>query len=252
MPVKRFLTSLKAMKKTLPKNRQRYPRLTIRRLQIITRSLLYFRFCFHTKDIKTTFEKKTVGTSHEYKPLTAQARIVQKLFTEGSDVPVEQNFLIQLFGPLQSFDTLLPCGLDVMIRVTFTEPNRFFICDNDKKPKFKIKGNDKMYRSVRPPVTIFLKIYAKKLVSFYADARLFLRACLLKPEAEMKIVSQLQKNQLQIPYFGEVFKSYSVPLQSLQAEIDISLKVGSHSFFFHPHSHSGLLTRSFSLTFHNF
>ena len=60
----------------------------------------------------------------------------------------------------------------------------------------------------------------------FTDARLFLRACLLKPEAEMKIVRQLQSNQLQIPYIGEVFKTYSIPLQSLQAEIDISLKVG--------------------------
>ena len=37
-------------------------------------------------------------------------------------------------------NTLIPCNLEVQIRVTFTDKERYFICSNDKTPRFKIKG----------------------------------------------------------------------------------------------------------------
>ena len=112
-----------------------------------------------------------------------------------------------------------------MIRVTFTEPSRFFICANEKKPKFKIKGSLGCSSFSHYMLSLFRKKAPCIFSLFLPDATLFLRACLLKPEAEAKIVRQLHNNQLQIPYVGQVFKTYSVPIGSPQAEIDISLKV---------------------------
>ena len=37
-------------------------------------------------------------------------------------------------------NTLIPCNLEVQIRVTFTDKERYFICSNDKTPRFTIKG----------------------------------------------------------------------------------------------------------------
>ena len=99
-----------------------------------------------TENIETCFTKETIpaaGGNPErivFHPITAQGRIAQRLW-EDDGTAAEQNFLVQLFTPLQSFNTLLPCNLDFSIRIQFTDNCRYFVTSTaGKKPKFKIKG----------------------------------------------------------------------------------------------------------------
>ena len=43
---------------------------------------------------------------------------------------------------------------------------------------------------------------------FLADSRLYVLACLLKPEAHLKVENKLSSNNLQIPFMGDVVKGY--------------------------------------------
>ena len=99
-----------------------------------------------TENIQTCFTKETIpaqGGEPEkivFHPITAQGRIAQRLW-EDDGTAADQNFLVQLFSPLQSFNTLLPSNLDFSIRIQFTDNCRYFVTSTTgKKPKFKIKG----------------------------------------------------------------------------------------------------------------
>ena len=92
-------------------------------------------------------------------------------------------------------NTLIPNNLEIQVRVTFTDNERYFVCPADKRPRFQIQ-----------------------------DAQLHLLCCILRPQAELAIAKTINANQLQIPFMGQVFKSFSVPTGVIQHEIDISLK----------------------------
>ena len=56
--------------------------------------------------------------------------------------PQEQDVVIQMFTPLQSFNSLIPSGLDIQWRINFTDDKRYFITQTTGvKPTFQITGH---------------------------------------------------------------------------------------------------------------
>ena len=56
--------------------------------------------------------------------------------------PQEQDVFIQMFTPLQSFNSLIPSGLDIQWRINFTDDKRYFISSTSGvKPTFQITGH---------------------------------------------------------------------------------------------------------------
>ena len=76
-------------------------------------------------------------------------------------------------------NTLIPPGIDVGIRINFTDDSRFFVTKTTTKPKLHIK-----------------------------EVRLQAMACLLEPESLLKVNQHLVAGRLRMPYMADVTKSY--------------------------------------------
>ena len=163
---------------------------------------------------KTTAADNTVS----YTPITSQGTIAQELIEKK-----EQNYLLQLCSPFQSIDCLLPNLLDVGVEIEFSSASKFFTCSKaGVKPKFHIKGYTLDYR-----FGIFRSFRFHMIIIsfFFTEAKLYVLACLLTPEANLKVQQRLTNGTIQIPFMGNVIKSYSIEVGHLQGEINISLKV---------------------------
>lgn len=106
-----------------------------------------------------------------------------------------QNHLIQLHCPFQSISSLIPSGVDIGIQIEFVDGNKYFITQTNAKPRLKI-----------------------------IEAKLYIEVCLLKPQAILKIHQRLANGTLQLPFVGDVNKTYSIEVGHLQTHINISLK----------------------------
>lgn len=70
------------------------------------------------------------------KPNCSQGRLAQTITDKK-----EQNFLLQLFCPLQYFDHLITNDTDIGLELQFCTDSRFFVTSKQGvQPKIKIKG----------------------------------------------------------------------------------------------------------------
>ena len=83
-------------------------------------------------------------TATKYTAVTSMAVLADQMCgvtASGVTKPKEQDVLIQMFTPLQSFNSLIPAGLDIQWRINFTDDTRYFVTSTTGiKPKFQITG----------------------------------------------------------------------------------------------------------------
>lgn len=91
---------------------------------------------------------------------------------------------------------MIPPGIDVGIRINFTDAARFFVSkQTTHTPKLHIK-----------------------------EIRLQAMACLLEPDSLLKVHQHLASGRLRMPYMADVTKSYSVEIGHHTACLDVTLK----------------------------